>query len=121
MRLVGYQAESPGTATDDLFHPPSGWVHVILYWAADRPVTQEMVPYVHLVGPEGVWGINLERSDDALSVFPSARWGADNAPPVIRHDMDVNLNPATPPGRYQLVLGLHGTETQVPLGPVEVR
>jgi uncharacterized membrane protein len=122
MRLVGYQIESPVAATDDLFHPPSGWAHVILYWTADQPITQEMVPYIHLVGPEGVWGASLERSNDALKLFPPSRWRADNgATPIIRHDVDVNLNPATPPGTYQLVVGLTGSETQHVLGLVEIR
>jgi hypothetical protein len=121
MRLVGYQVESPVSATDDLFHPPSGWLHVVLYWAADQAILQEMVPYVHLVGPEGVWGVSLERGNDALKLFPPARWGTDNAPPLIRHDVDVNLNPATPPGVYQLVVGLHGAETAFSMGEVEVR
>jgi len=121
MRLAGYQIESPAAATDNLFHPPSGWVHVILYWMVDQPVAPEMTPYIHLVGPEGVWGVSLERSSDALKLFPPSRWGLDNATSIIRHDVDVNLNPATPSGLYQLVLGLHGTETQVPLGQVEIR
>jgi len=121
MHLVGYHIESPVAATDDLFHPPSGWVHVVLYWTANRPITQEMVPYVHVVGPEGVWGASLERSNDSLNFFPPSRWQADDgAVPIIRHDVDVNLNPATPPGMYQVVVGLTGTETQYTLGTVEI-
>jgi len=120
MRLVGYHIESPVTATDDLFHPPSGWVHVVLYWTANQPITQEMVPYVHLVGPEGVWGVSLERNNDALNFFPPSRWWQDDTAPIIRHDVDVNLNPATPPGVYQVMVGLTGTETQYTLGTVEI-
>jgi hypothetical protein len=123
MRLVGYQFESPVAATDDLFHPPSGWLHVVLYWTAGgQPVTAEAAPYVHVVGPEGVWGVSLERANDALKLFPPSRWGSDNGPTsIIRHDVDVNLNPATPPGTYQVVVGLSGMETQYPLGQVEIR
>jgi hypothetical protein len=40
---------------------------------------------------------------------------------IIRHDVDVNLNPATPPGRYQLVVGLAGANEQYQLAEVEVR
>ncbi len=121
MRLVGYQIESPVAATDDLFHPPSGWVHVVLYWTTDQPITQEMVPYVHVVGPEGVWGVSLARSNDARNFLPPSRWWQDDTAPIIRHDVDVNLNPATPPGVYQVVVGLHEAETQHVLGLVEIR
>lgn len=122
MRLAGYQAETAVAATDELFHPPSGWLHVVLYWAADQPILSNAIPYVHLVGPEGVWGASLERGNDALKFFPPSRWWPETGdPPLIRHDVDVNLNPATPPGTYQLVVGLQGIETEFRLGEVEIR
>jgi hypothetical protein len=120
LRLAGYQAERQASARDDLFHPPSGWLHVILYWAADRPMSQDIQPYVNLVGPEGVWGASLERANDALHLWPTSRW-QPGEPAIIRHDLDVNLNPLTPPGRYQLVVGLPGYEQAFPLAEVEVR
>ncbi len=118
LRLAGYQADATASATDDLFHPPSGWVHVVLYWDATRPVADDAAPFVHLVGPAGVWGASLERPNDAFKLYPPSRWSAGNKP-IIRHDVDVNLNPATPPGRYQLVVGLAGQ--QYPLTQVEIR
>ncbi|MBN1221019.1 MAG: glycosyltransferase family 39 protein [Anaerolineae bacterium] len=122
MQLIGYQAESPVAAADDLFHPPSGWVHVILYWTASQPIRQTATPYVHLIGPEGVWGASLERPNDALNFYPPPRWySAETDPGLIRQDMDVNLNPATPPGTYQLVVGLRGYETLFPLAQVKIR
>jgi len=121
LRLVGYEADTAVSATDELFHPPSGWVHVILYWTADGPITTEERPTVRLVGPEGVWGVSLDRPGDALKLYPPARWFENDqaAPKIIRHDLDVNLNPVTPPGVYQLVIEV-GTE-QYTLGEVEVR
>jgi hypothetical protein len=118
LQLIGYQADPIVSATDELFHPPSGWVHVTLYWTATRPVIADATPFIHLVGPEGVWGVSLDRPSDALKLYPPSRWQAGQ---IIRHDLDVNLNPATPPGRYQLIVGLQGDETQYPLGQVEVR
>jgi hypothetical protein len=120
LRLAGYQAEHKVTARDELFHPPSGWVHVILYWAAGHSMTEDIHPYVNLVGPEGVWGASLERANDALHLWPTSRWQPGH-PAIIRHDLDVNLNPLTPPGRYQLVVGLPGYEQTFPLAEVEVR
>ena len=119
MHLVGYQAESSVSATDELFHPPSGWIHVIFYWTASHPITKESIPFVQLVGPEGVWGVSLERANDALKLWPPSRWPSDDDT-IIRHDVDVNLNPATPPGVYQLVVGLEGLETQHFLDSIQI-
>jgi uncharacterized membrane protein len=118
LQLAGYQADPIVSARDELFHPPSGWVHVTLYWTAAGPVTADATPFVHLVGPQGIWGISLDRPSDALKLYPASRWQAGQ---IIRHDLDVNLNPATPPGTYQLVVGLQGNEAQYPLGQIEVR
>jgi uncharacterized membrane protein len=125
LHLVGYQAKLATSATDDLFHPPSAWVHVTLYWTGEAPISSDARPYVHLVGPEGVWGASLDRPDDSLGFFPPAMWLSDQerdpSPSIIRHDLDVNLNPATPPGPYQLVVGLHGTESNFSLAEIVVR
>jgi 4-amino-4-deoxy-L-arabinose transferase-like glycosyltransferase len=118
LRLMGYEAAEEVSATDALFHPPSGWLHVTLYWAAARPITATTVPYVHLVGPEGVWGANLERANDALVLYPPTQWLPGR---LIRHDVDVNLNPLTPPGRHHLVVGIKEREGQYGLGEIEVR
>ncbi len=90
-----------------------------LYWTAARPISQEAAPYLHLVGPEGTWGVSLERANDALGLYPPTRWQPGG--PLIRHDLDVNLNPATPPGSYQLVVGLAGQQQQYPLAGVQIR
>jgi len=119
LRLVGYRAGQIASATDTLFHPPSGWVHVTLYWTANRPVTPPATPFVHLVGPQGVWGVSLDRPNDALKLFPPSRW--PTPAPIIRQDLDVNLNPATPPGVYQLVVGMPQQDTQYPLTQVRIR
>ncbi len=119
LQLLGYQADAAVSAPDELFHPPSGWVHVSLYWSAARPIAEDVAPVVNLVGPAGVWGASLERATDALKFYPTSHWAVPG--PIIRHDVDVNLNPATPPGDYQLVVGLPGLNEQYPLGTVQVR
>jgi 4-amino-4-deoxy-L-arabinose transferase-like glycosyltransferase len=126
LRLLGYQADQVVAAADELFHPPSEWAHVTLYWTASKPIGEDVTPFVNLVGSEGVWGASLERTTDALKLYPTSRWPVGqvgNLPhtKIIRHDLDVNLNPVTPPGRYQLVLGLQGETEQYPLAEIEVR
>ena len=119
LRLVGYQAEPVVSARDELFHPPSGWLHLVLYWTAGRAMAEDLPAYVNLVGPEGIWGASLERSSDALGLFPTSRWAPGEV--IVRHDVDVNLNPVTLPGRYRLVVGLKGSPQTFPLVEVEVR
>ena len=105
LRLVGYwlpQTRTP--AGDDLFHPPSAWLHVALYWQATMAAPDDCRPFVHLVDDLGqVWGAALERPNDAFGLLPPTRWPAGS---TVRADYDVNLNPITPPGRYTLVVGL---------------
>jgi hypothetical protein len=120
LKLVGYHAEATVAASDEFFHPPSGWLHVTLYWTATQPITSQATPLVQVVGPQGVWGLNLERPSDALHLFPPTRWPS-TPPPLIRHDVDVNLNPATPPGTYQVVVGLQEYPDQYPLTEVKIR
>ncbi len=115
LRLTGYSVpQTQVRATDDLFHPPSGWVHATLYWTAAATPSQDCAPFVRLVDDLGqVWGASLERPNDAFDFYPPHRWQPGQ---VVRADLDVNLNPATPPGVYALVVGLHdGAGVQVPL------
>jgi 4-amino-4-deoxy-L-arabinose transferase-like glycosyltransferase len=127
--LVGYAVpQTQVTATDDLFHPPSAWVHVTLYWSAESAPAQNYTPFVHLVDDLGqVWGVSLERPNDAFDFYPPTRWEPEQ---VIRSDFDVNLNPLTPPGSYMVVVGLRDASgaqvplddgsPQVPLASIEV-
>jgi hypothetical protein len=105
LRLAGYAVpQTRVRAGDDLFHPPSGWVHVTLFWTADSSLGGNYTPFVHLIDGLGqVWGASLERPNDAFDLYPPTRWQPGQ---VIRADLDVNLNPITPPGRYTLVAGL---------------
>lgn len=108
LKLMGYTVpQTQVHATDDLFHPPSGWVHVTLYWTGGATMAQNYTPFVHLVDDLGqVWGTSLERPNDAFDFYPPPRWQPGQ---VVRADFDVNLNPIAPPGRYTLVVGLRDT------------
>jgi len=115
LRLVGYVVpQSQVSASDELFHPPSGWAHVTLYWSSEAHQTQDYTPFVHLIDDLGqVWGVSLDRSNDAFDFYPATRWEPGQ---LVRADFDVNLNPATPPGSYILVVGLRDASgAQVPL------
>ena len=63
--------------------------------------------------------------NDTLKFYPPSQWFANGTgnsfAPIIRHDVDVNLNPLTPTGTYQLLVGLQGYETQYLLTEIEIR
>jgi len=67
------------SAQDEQMHPPSGWVHVRLWWQATGPIADDYIASVQMIGVEGIWGDRLYRSNEALR-----RWlTPDNIYPVI--------------------------------------
>jgi hypothetical protein len=114
-------AYEPGalSAREALFHPPSNWVHVTTDWLIDdRPLPGDLYPRARLIDARGqVWGESLDRPNDTLHLWPTSRWLPGE---VMRVDTDVNLNPATPPGVYRLVIDLPQTKEQVACGDVKV-
>ena len=104
---------------DDLFHPPSGWIHITAYWTADRPPATDLAPSARLVDASGqVWGQSLERANDAFHIWATSRWMPGE---IVRADFDVNLNPDTPPGEYRLVVSVLGASGEITCGTVKVR
>jgi hypothetical protein len=104
LRLLACEVMTPATAaTETRLHPPSGWVHVRMWWQADGAIDQDYFPSVQMVGSEGVWGERLYRDGEALRRDPPSQWPAGI---IVRDEVDVNLNPVTPPGRYPIVVGL---------------
>jgi hypothetical protein len=111
------------SARNERLHPPSGWVHVRLWWQAAGPVAGDYIATVRMVGPEGVWGDRLYRDNEALRRWPTSTWDHTD---FVRDEVDVNLNPVTPPGSYPIVVGLMdaaGAETggTVECGRVEIQ
>jgi hypothetical protein len=104
LRLLACEVLTPElTATDERMHPPSGWVHVRLWWQATGTVGQAYMPSVQMVGTEGVWGDRLYRDGETLRRDPPPRWPVGV---IVRDAVDVNLNPVTPPGDYPIMVGL---------------
>ncbi|MBZ0300478.1 MAG: hypothetical protein K8J31_12080, partial [Anaerolineae bacterium] len=88
-----------GSAQDARLHPPSNWVQVILYWEARRD-QPEGTPRVRLTDPYAqVYGAALERDQDVQHRNPVVSWQAGSIWEVA---YDLNLNPETPPGVYNI-------------------
>jgi mannosyltransferase len=133
LRLVAYELDDGVyQATDDTYHPPSGWIHVTLYWEALTQLPEDYVAVVRLTDDaHQVWGGSLERAGSAMNFYPPSAWQPGE---VVRDDYDVNLNPETPDGEYTLevsVLSASGEEVTavyegrqrvaVPLGRVRMQ
>ncbi len=105
---------------DDLFHPPSAWIHAVTYWTVhDSRPPESLWPRLRLVDAAGqVWGESLERAGDTFHLWPVSRWLPGE---VVRGDHDINLNPVTPPGKYRVIVEVPGSEGQVSCGEVEIR
>ena len=104
IRLLACEIMTPRLdATDERMHPPSGWVHVRLWWQATGAIDQDYFPSVQTVGPEGVWGDRLYREGEVLRRDPPSAWPPDT---IVRDEVDINLNPVTPAGRYPVLVGL---------------
>lgn len=104
VRLVACEVLTPEVAARDAFlHPPSGWVHLRLWWQATGPVAADFRSTAQVVGEQGVWGEALPREGSALQHFPTSTWVEGQ---FVRDEIDVNLNPETPPGRYAVEAGL---------------
>ncbi len=117
IELTACEVMTPQVAAlDDRMHPPSGWVHIRLWLRATGPVGQDYGLAARLMGEDGVWGEMLARPNSALERFPPSRWLAGE---WMRVEADVNLNPATPAGRYEIVVGM-GQGEEVICGLVEV-
>jgi mannosyltransferase len=112
---------APGalSAREDVFHPPSNWVHVTTTWrVGDKLPASDIVPRARLIDAGGqVWGESLDRPTDALHVWPTSRWLPGE---IVRVEYDVNLNPVTPVGTYRLVIDLPQTSEQVVCGDVRI-
>lgn len=120
IELTACEVMTPQVAAqDERMHPPSGWVHVRLWLQATGAVSRDYTLTAQMVegnGVGGVWGELLARPNSALERFPTSGWQAGE---WIRVEADVNLNPATPPGQYEIVVGM-GQGEGVICGPVGV-
>jgi hypothetical protein len=102
--LMGYRAEAALSPADTLFHPPSNWLHVTLFWRKDEQSAVDAVSEAYLLDSSGgIWGGKLHRPTDVGLVYPSRLRGAGE---LVVDEIDINLNPDTPAGQYLLAVGL---------------
>lgn len=101
-----------GTSRDSRLHPPSTWVYVELYWQSVQPGA-DAFPRVRLTDGIGqVYGETLARDSGLLTRYPAVSWGEGQ---IIRAGYDLNLNPSTPAGLYNIEVMVLDPATGAPL------
>lgn len=104
LQLAACEVLNPQLAAqDETMHPPSGWVHMRLWWQAVGKIDEDYIATAQMVGPEGVWGDRLHRENEALRRWPTSGWALGD---IMRDEVDINLNPVTPPGDYPIMIGV---------------
>lgn len=123
LELVACEVTTQQVAAEEtIMHPPSGWVHVRLWWQATGPVDDDYIATARVIGVEGVWGERLYRGNETLRRYPTSSWQPGT---IYRDEVDINLNPVTPARHFPVVIGLMdgaGTsvENTVECGTVEI-
>jgi len=116
LRLAACEVTTPQvSATDAFLHPPSGRAHVRLWWQADAPLLEDYSAQVRMVNEEGVWGEAIDRPGDAMRMMPTSTWMPGE---FVRHEVEVNLNPAASPGAYQIVVAVVDEDGEAVRAPV---
>jgi len=95
VQLLGY--DLPRSEVD-----AGGTLPLTLYWRATEPVPDNYQVFAHLTRPvTHLWG-----QSDKLNPgdFPTQRWSPDK---YVRDEHQVHVLPGTPPGDYQLTVGLY--------------
>jgi hypothetical protein len=94
IELLGYDLPSTAVAAGDT-------LPLTLYWRATAPVPYNYQVFAHLSNSTAIWG-----QSDKLNPgdFPATRWPLDK---YVWDDHKVPIKPDTPPGEYQLSVGLY--------------
>lgn len=107
-----YLPVTSGSASESRLHPPSNWVYVELYWESLQ-AGADAFPRVRFTDGIGqVYGEALPRDNGLLTQYPVSSWGEGQ---IVRASYDLNLNPTTPPGAYNIEVMVLDAATGAPL------
>jgi hypothetical protein len=114
LALSGYRVPQTTLPVNDVWlHPPSTWIHVMLYWSVAQPLAEPVRIAVTLEDEGGnVWGGDLPRPNDLQAFYPPQKWQPGE---VVRQDFDINTNPELTPGQYKVVLRVYPTGSDAAL------
>jgi hypothetical protein len=110
VRLLGYDIK-PQTPNLKLPKEGDSQIELTLYWQATREMTASLTVFTHIEGEQRrVWG--QHDGPPAGGLKPTDRWRAGE---VVADRHILTFDPATPPGKYRLVVGMYDPITLVRL------
>ncbi len=99
VRLLGYNMTGA--------FRPGNEVHLTLFWQALKAMDEDYTVFIHLADPQGhLWGQKDNPPVDGF--YPTTTWEAGE---IVRDQYDLRVSPDTPPGQYQLEVGMYLAET----------
>jgi 4-amino-4-deoxy-L-arabinose transferase-like glycosyltransferase len=86
---------------------PGNQVYLTLFWQALQAMDESYTVFVHLVDEQGrLWGQKDNPPVDGF--YPTTTWEAGE---MVRDQYDLRIPPDTPPGPYQIEVGMYLAET----------
>ena len=99
VRLLGYNIESG-------FRPGDN-IHLTLFWQCLAEMEQSYTVFTHLVDAGG--HIVAQKDNPPVDgLYPTTEWQAGE---IVRDQYDILISPETPPGEYQVEVGMYLAET----------
>jgi hypothetical protein len=106
--LLGYDLESDQVES-------GGEIGLTLYWQGRQPLSTDYSVYLRLVnGVYDVWG--QQDGGPLQGMMPTSRWDQEM---VIADTRRLQVLPGTPPGAYQVAVGMYDPATMQHLEPVD--
>ncbi len=99
VRLLGYNMTGA--------FRPGNEVHLTLFWQALKAMDKDYTVFIHLADPQDhIWGQKDNPPVDGF--YPTTTWEAGE---IVRDQYDLGISPDTPPGQYQIEVGMYLAET----------
>lgn len=96
--LLGYNLDSG-------FRPGDG-IHLTLFWRALDKMEEDYTVFTHLIDEQGtIWGQKDNQPADGF--YPTSRWKAGE---TVRDQYDILISSQSPPGEYQIEVGMYLAE-----------
>lgn len=86
---------------------PGATLHLTLHWAALAPVAQSYTVFTQLLGPDFQLYGQLDHPP-LDNLWPTSHWQPSDR---LADRYDLSINPAAPPGDYQLLIGMYDPQT----------
>lgn len=99
VRFLGYNMESGLRPGDN--------IHLTLFWQCLEKMDQDYTVFIHLIDEkQNIWGQKDNPPVDGF--YCTSQWEVGE---VVRDQYDMAISPETPPGEYQLEVGMYLAET----------